>query len=274
MSNRVSNSQRSPKKRETMEGYREIMKKFPQIAAILLLVSVLVLIGVYVNQSGESSTDGTELMLTSISGGNRTMLTGLWTASEEEMEPEIVEKYPEVPLYLQTDYYTVRYGQYGTVATSGCGITCLAMVATYLLDEEYLPDEFARRYAMYSVKGGSDWTLFKTSSEELGLPMEMSVKWEDALAALENGQVVITQANPDSIFTDVGHFIVLTGVNEEGRIWVNDPYGGNYGEWSHPRLQDGFANGFEQRQFYHFCNPYWIYAPKSEVWDPYKNMET
>lgn len=159
-----------------MEGYREIMKKFPQIAAILLLVSVLVLIGVYVNQSGESSTDGTELMLTSISGGNRTMLTGLWTASEEEMEPEIVEKYPEVPLYLQTDYYTVRYGQYGTVATSGCGITCLAMVATYLLDEEYLPDEFARRYAMYSVKGGSDWTLFKTSSEELGLPMEMSVK--------------------------------------------------------------------------------------------------
>lgn len=250
MSNHVSNSQRSPKKRETMEGYREIMKKFPQIAAILLLVSVLVLIGVYVNQSGESSTDGTELMLTSISGGNRTMLTGLWTASEEEMEPEIVEKYPEVPLYLQTDYYTVRYGQYGTVATSGCGITCLAMVATYLLDEEYLPDEFARRYAMYSVKGGSDWTLFKTSSEELGLPMEMSVKWEDALAALENGQVVITQANPDSIFTDVGHFIVLTGVNEEGRIWVNDPYGGNYGEWSHPRLQDGFANGFEQRQFY------------------------
>ena len=159
--------------------------------------------------------------------------------------------------------------EYGARREVMPGLSCPAWIGTYLLDEEYLPDEFAKRYAMYSVKGGSDWTLFKTSSEELGLPVEMSVKWEDALAALENGQVVITQANPDSIFTDVGHFIVLTGVNEEGRIWVNDPYGGNYGEWSHPKLQDGFANGFEQRQFYHFCNPYWIYAHKSEVWDPY-----
>ena len=248
------------------------MKKFPKIVVILLLVGALVLLGVRSGHTEKIVPDGTEVLLAHMSGGSRSISPGLLTAPEE-VQPEVVEKYPEVPHYLQTDYYTVRYGQYGTVATSGCGITCLAMVATYLLDEEYLPDEFARRYAMYSVKGGSDWTLFKTSSEELGLPMEMSVKWEDALAALENGQVVITQANPDSIFTDVGHFIVLTGVNEEGRIWVNDPYGGNYGEWSHPKLQDGFANGFEQKQFYHFCSPYWIYAPKSEVWDPYKNME-
>lgn len=245
------------------------MKRFPKIAAVMLLISVLVLAGVYFTQPEEDETIGADVVLAAMSGSNSTLLTDFQVAQEEMTEPEIVEKYPEVPLYLQTDYYNVRYGSYGTVATSGCGITCLAMVATYLLDEEYLPDEFAKRYAMYSVKGGSDWTLFKTSSEELGLPVEMSVKWEDALAALENGQVVITQANPDSIFTDVGHFIVLTGVNEEGRIWVNDPYGGNYGEWSHPKLQDGFANGFEQRQFYHFCNPYWIYAHKSEVWDPY-----
>ena len=245
------------------------MKRFPKIAAVMLLTGVFFLIGVFFARPEETEIPKTDLVLAAIAGSNRTLLPDLSAVQEEVKEPEIVEKYPEVPLYLQTDYYNVRYGSHGTVATSGCGITCLAMVATYLLDEEYLPDEFAKRYAMYSVKGGSDWTLFKTSSEELGLPMEMSVKWEDALAALENGQVVITQANPDSIFTDVGHFIVLTGVNEEGRIWVNDPYGGNYGEWSHPKLQDGFANGFEQRQFYHFCNPYWIYAHKSEVWDPY-----
>lgn len=245
------------------------MKKFPKIAAVILIVSALALIGVFSAQPEERETAETDMFLSSMANSNSTLLSDLRAVQEQEQEPEIVEKYPEVPLYLQTDYYNVRYGSHGTVATSGCGITCLAMVATYLLDEEYLPDEFARRYAMYSVKGGSDWTLFKTSSEELGLPVELSVNWEDALAALENGQVVITQANPDSIFTDVGHFIVLTGINEEGRIWVNDPYGGNYGEWSHLRLQDGFANGFEQREFYHFCNPYWIYAHKSEVWDPY-----
>lgn len=49
-----------------------------------------------------------------------------------------------VPLYFQTDYPDTRYG-HGTVATSGCGITSLAMVATYLTGHDYYPDELIGR---------------------------------------------------------------------------------------------------------------------------------
>ena len=48
----------------------------------------------------------------------------------------------QVPLFFQTDYPDVRYGS-GTVATSGCGITALAMVATYMTGHTYHPDELA-----------------------------------------------------------------------------------------------------------------------------------
>ena len=48
------------------------------------------------------------------------------------------EGYLQVPRYFQTDYPYIKFGN-GTIATSGCSITCLAMVATYLTDHEYTP---------------------------------------------------------------------------------------------------------------------------------------
>ena len=199
---------------------------------------------------------------------------GRWTANFSWEEPEAEttapmaaeERFPEVPLYYQTDYPKVPYGQFGTVATSGCGITCVAMVASYLLDTEILPDEMAEKYGRFSIQGGSDWTLFPTSAADLGLILEETTgNWETAVKALENGQVIITQAGKQSLFTDVGHFIVLAGITGDGKILVNDPYKGNYSEWADLRLQEGFANGFEQKQISQFCTPYWIYGLKSEV---------
>ena len=51
----------------------------------------------------------------------------------EEVVPEEILSEDEisdtgVPLYLQTDYPDIYYGE-GTIATSGCSITSLAMVA-------------------------------------------------------------------------------------------------------------------------------------------------
>ena len=48
----------------------------------------------------------------------------------EETEPDL-KTYDTVPLYFQNDYPDTMFGA-GTVETSGCSITCLAMVATYL----------------------------------------------------------------------------------------------------------------------------------------------
>ena len=66
-------------------------------------------------------------------------------AALAETEPvEVSEEYyeedgvpcQEFPLYSQLDYPNKRFGS-GTVATSGCGITSLAMVATYLTGHAY-----------------------------------------------------------------------------------------------------------------------------------------
>lgn len=63
------------------------------------------------------------------------------TASLTELPPEKKEapvimngnsrNRNNVPLYFQNQYPDVRYGS-GSVATSGCSITCLAMVASYM----------------------------------------------------------------------------------------------------------------------------------------------
>ena len=63
------------------------------------------------------------------------------TLPQETQVPTIAETepvpltYDTVPLFFQTDYPYIKFGD-GTIATSGCSMTALAMVATYLTDHE------------------------------------------------------------------------------------------------------------------------------------------
>ena len=187
----------------------------------------------------------------------------------EETEPEetefvYVEKFEEVPHYFQDDYPNTPYGRYGdTVKTDGCGITSLAMVLSYLLDEEILPDELAEKYGRYCNGNGSSYKLFPASAEDFGVTIEkQGGAWSLVVKALENGQVVIVNVKGGSIFTTGGHFIVLDGITEDGRIWVKDPYRGNYAENKDKALREGFEKGFEQKYIAYNSSSWWIYAPK------------
>jgi len=185
-----------------------------------------------------------------------------------ETEPEktkfvYVERISEVPLYNQLDYYQTIYGD-STVARSGCGITCYAMILTYLLDREILPDELAPMYHRYKVDGGSSYALFLETQEEWGGTVE-NVYWEDAwngklMEALENGQPVIANVYGDSCFTDDGHFIVLYGLTEDGRILVRDPNGSNYNKKGF--MEEGFEKGFSPEYFREIYASYFIYNSK------------
>ena len=62
----------------------------------------------------------------------------------------------------------------------------------------------------------------------------------------------------NSLFTTTQHFIVLTGLTEEGRILVNDPYKPNYDKWD---LKEGFQKGFTQNQLLLGYSGAWIYDP-------------
>ena len=178
---------------------------------------------------------------------------------EEESEIEVA-KGADVPLYFQDDYPDTPFGG-GTVASGGCGITCLAMVASYLTDTEYLPDELAERY---NDVADNNMARMEYASEDLELPLQSKIYRGDfdlLIEALENGQIAIILLNGDSIFTDAGHFIVLTGISEEGRIFVNDP---NKSIYNYNYMMYGFAYGFDQKDIYQCFSGAWIFEKKAE----------
>ena len=147
----------------------------------------------------------------------------------------------EFPLYSQLDYPNQRYGS-GTVATSGCSITSLAMVASYLTGHAYYPDELAKYFGGY---GENNVQRLEYGAQQLQLPIHKADTIRDVFAAMKNGDVAILLMNHMSIFTETQHFIVLTGINEEtGKYMVYDSYPPNYEKWD---LKRGFVEGFEEK---------------------------
>ncbi len=179
-------------------------------------------------------------------------------------EPEVVEPdtYDEVPLYFQTDYPDVLYGN-GTIATSGCSITSLAMVATFLTDHKYTPDELAGYFGGYV---GNNRQRLEYASEQMQLPWVEAETAHDAIRALKDGKVVIALMSGNSLFTTGQHFIVLSGMTVDGKIMVNDPNEENYTNW---RLEEGFINGFEQDEVCWGFGGGWIYDKNEMPEEPF-----
>lgn len=182
---------------------------------------------------------------------------------ETTTEPaESIELVPEVPKYNQLEY-TQRYGS-GTVRSGGCGITCLSMVATYLLDDPTLtPDILAEQFGRYYTIGGSSWSLFTDSAKTLGLGEVKKVfNWWDGIEeALSNGQLVISNQR-GGLFTKGGHYILLVGLTEDGKVLVHDPNGAN---WGKVYMIDGFENGFPVKSVSCHSAAYWIYPRKEDI---------
>lgn len=132
-----------------------------------------------------------------------------------------------VPLFLQWDPMW-GYEKYGSsiVAVTGCGPTCLAMVGYYLTgDENMTPNQvasFAEKNGYYASGYGSSWALISEGAQKLGLEATelplVKKKIEDTLK--EGTPVILSLGQGD--FTSTGHYIVLTGVEEDG-FRVNDP---------------------------------------------------
>jgi hypothetical protein len=167
----------------------------------------------------------------------------------EETEPTT---YDEVPLYFQTDYPDVMYAN-DTLATSGCSMASLAMVATYMTDHKFTPDQFANWFGGYI---GNHRERLEYASQQLQLPYEEAITVHDALKAVKEGKVVIALMSQNSLFTNTQHFVVFSGMTVDGKILVNDPYEPNYTNW---QLSVGFENGFEENQVTWGFGGGWIY---------------
>lgn len=186
------------------------------------------------------------------------------SATQELPAPD--HKFVKMPRFNQRFYDETPYGNYGTVASHGCGIVCVSMIATYLTDKIHAPEIMAEQFGDYNTSGGSYWILFQDSAEALGLPFVKSdspngewYDWDTVKEALENGQPVVCLQRA-GLFTRGGHYIVLTGITEDGKIMVNDPNGDNW--FKNDTMIEGFANGFTERQIRADAVAYWIYGPK------------
>ena len=149
-------------------------------------------------------------------------------AAGEILYPDIAhERFPEVPLYLQQDYPDTMYGAF-PIRTNGCGITSLAMVASYLADDELTPPEMCARYGRYSHNNGTDGMIFNNEPAVMGFYLrEKTYDTRVALQALEEGHLVVSVQHP-GYWTRGGHYIVCERVNEAGMIQVRDSNIYNY----------------------------------------------
>lgn len=190
------------------------------------------------------------------------------TVPEETEVPEEAEKQTidAVPLYFQTDYPDKMYGN-GTIESSGCSVTALAMVATYLTDHVYLPDELAR---YFGGRAENNIERLEMGSEAMQLPWERMENFHKALEALREGKVVIALMDYNSIFTDSQHFIVLTGFNEAGKIMVHDPYEPNYEHW---QLERAFREGFDEGDICCGFSGAWAYDKSAMPEEPFLYYE-
>lgn len=138
----------------------------------------------------------------------------------EYMEKGLIDQnmnFVDVPLLDQTDYGNIRYSA-GTIATSGCGLTSLCMIASYFLGQLVTPDQMA---GIASENRESNVGRMTHAADYLGLnwyndPSTSPEKLKQYLAA---GNYVICLVKSSS------HFVLCKGVTDDGRILVNDPYG-------------------------------------------------
>lgn len=137
------------------------------------------------------------------------------------------EKQQKYPLFLQWDKRW-GYASYGEscIGLSGCGPTCLSMVAYALTqDSSFTPDQvatYAEQNGFYVEGTGTDWSLMTEGANAYGLSStELSFGEQVMQQQLDQGNLIICAMGAGD-FTTAGHFIVLYGYDENGFL-VNDP---------------------------------------------------
>lgn len=181
---------------------------------------------------------------------------------QSSSSPAKVKTVNGFPLYNQLDYPNKRFGS-GTVATSGCGITSLAMVATYLTGHTFLPDELAGYFGGY---GENNVQRMEYGAKQMRLPIHKADNIRQIFSAMKEGNIAILLMNHLSIFTETQHFIVLNGVTKDGKYMVADSYAPNYEKWD---LKRGFEEGFSEKDLLLGYNGGWYFDVSAMPEEPF-----
>ena len=144
---------------------------------------------------------------------------------EIDLSEELEDGYP---LIAQWDERW-GYEEYGSslLGVSGCGPTALSIVVCGLTHTDKWNPSVVADYATTHgdcVKGvGTSWTLMERGARDMGLLVEQGeVSADYILDNLSEYSPMICSVKMGD-FTYSGHFIVLIGIDSDGRILIRDP---------------------------------------------------
>ncbi len=146
----------------------------------------------------------------------------------------------EPAFYCQLDYVEVPFpapgSGFGNLANNGCGPLAVSMLIENMLGIPFPPEESARFFLACGARvefGTNLYTASEAAAERFGLSVRNTEDAEEAHAFLkeERGMVIANTFGdrPDDgyigVFSDSGHYILLTGVaGEKGeKVRVLDP---------------------------------------------------
>ena len=153
---------------------------------------------------------------------------------------DIDRKYP---YYIQWDKRWAYDKLGGTnIAIGGCGPTCVAMALGGILDDKSItPKSIAEKEDAngYFAEEGTKWSFFDYIAKEYGVKSTGVPLSKEAInASLDKGNPVIASVHPGK-FTTVGHIILITAKDEDGKYIINDPnsYTRTLKKWSYDELK-------------------------------------
>ena len=134
-----------------------------------------------------------------------------------------------IPLLYQYDYnktVCIWEGDSKSVATSGCGAASASMVIAYV-HKNYDQTPYTLFYRAADngwYRGdGLDYDAIRSLLSSNGVDSRlMGVSSDGIISALRENRPIIIKMGPGT-FTDDGHYIVLRGLDEDGKVLVNDP---------------------------------------------------
>ena len=133
----------------------------------------------------------------------------------------------EVPHIYQTDpLWAEKSYAGGTIRKNACGPTCLTMVYVYKTGKtDMTPVEMCKlaEDGNYAPTGATEWSFMLYGAASLGLDAtQLQVDRDNLEDSLKAGDIVIASVRPGT-FTNVGHYIVLHGIDDTGHVTVYDP---------------------------------------------------
>lgn len=146
-----------------------------------------------------------------------------------------------VPYYSQNDIRWKNSDYSGdndtaTMGDAGCGPAVLSMIDNYYGGNES-PMDYARlaQETGYRDSSGTNWDFISSATQAMGLNTNQieNPNTSDIASELSSGQPVIlsgtrTLSPNESPYTRSGHYVVATGLNDDGSVNISDPRGRSY----------------------------------------------